>query len=289
MKKIKKILLLTIGIFILTGCTLFKRDNMENINIITTIYPLEYATNYLYGDSSVVNSIYPDDINTDSYSLTEKQLKDFSEKDLFIYMGLSKDSDIAVELINRNKKLKLIDATYGMEYKQDISELWLNPSNLLMILQNIKNGLDEYIDNTYIKLEIEDKFNELKMILSEVDANLKTTIENASQDTIYTNSKSLSFLETYGLKVITVNTDLELYDKNLALLNEAINKKKVKYFFAIEDSKLSNDVSKLIEDKTLTLIEFRNLKNITDEERNNKKDYVDIMNFNIESLKKEIY
>ncbi len=289
MKKIKLFILSILGISLLTGCTLFKRDTMENINIITTIYPLEYTTNYLYGDSSVVNSIYPDDINTDNYSLTEKQLKDFSEKDLFIYMGSSKDSDIAVELINRNKKLKLIDATFGMEYKQDISELWLNPSNLLMILQNIKNGLDEYIDNTYLKLEIQEKFNELKMMLSEVDASLKTTAENANKKVLFTNSKALSFLEKYGIKVIVVNTDLELYEKNLALLNEAIDKNNIKYFYVIEDSTLSNDVQKLVDDKKITALEFRNLKNITDDERNNKKTYIDIMNLNIESLKKELY
>lgn len=287
--KYKFLVIITVFTLMLTGCTLFKRDNMENINIITTIYPLEYATNYLYGQSSVVNSIYPDDINTDNYSLTEKQIKDFSEKDLFIYMGLSKDSDIAVSLINRNKNLKLIDATYGMEYKQDISELWLNPSNLLMILQNIKNGLDEYIDNTYVKLEIQEKYNELKMALSEVDANLKTTIANASKKTIYTNSKALSFLEKYGLKVIVVNPNLELYDKNLALLNDAINNKNITYFFTIEDGSVSTDIQKLIDDKKITQLEFRNLKNITDDERNNKKDYIDIMEINIDTLKKELY
>ena len=43
----KRIKLLIIPILILlTGCTLFKRDDMENINIITTIYPLEYSIDY---------------------------------------------------------------------------------------------------------------------------------------------------------------------------------------------------------------------------------------------------
>ena len=285
----KKILLLILILISLTGCDLFKRDNMENINIITTIYPLEYATNYLYGDSSVVNSIYPDDTNTDTYTLTEKQYKDNSNKDLFVYMGLSNDSDIAVELINRNKNLKLIDATYGMEYKTDISELWLNPSNLLMILQNIKNGLDEYIDNTFIKNEIDEKYNELKLILSEMDANYKTTIENANKKTIYTNSNALLFLEKYGLKVIVVNKDLELYEKNLALLNKDIEDSKIKYFYQIEDSEIDENVKTLVDSKKITLEEFRNVKNITDTERNNKKNYVDISNNNIELLKKELY
>ena len=289
MKKIKYIILVILITIFMTGCTLFKRDNMENINIITTIYPLEYALNYLYGNSSIINSIYPDDTNTDTYTLTEKQYKDDSNKDLFVYMGLSKDSDIAVELINRNKALKLIDATYGMEYKTDVSELWLNPSNLLMIVQNIKNGLDEYIDNTYLKLEINEKYQELKMILSEVDASLKTTIENASKKTIYTNSKALSFLEKYGLTVIVINEDYELYEKNITLLKNAIEDKKVKYFYMIEDSTLPKEVQELVNSEKITSLEFRNLKNINDNERNNKKNYVDITNTNIDALKKEIY
>ena len=69
MKK-RNILLIMLSLFLLTGCDLFKRDTMENINVITTIYPLEYTTNYLYGSSSNVSSIYPDDINTDTYNLT---------------------------------------------------------------------------------------------------------------------------------------------------------------------------------------------------------------------------
>ncbi len=285
----KRIKLLLIPILLLTGCTLFKRDNMENINIITSIYPLEYSINYLYGESSVINSIYPDDINTDEYELTDKQLKDNSTKDLFIYMGLTKDSDIAVELINRNKDLKLIDATFGMEYKQDVSELWLNPSNLLMILQNIKNGLDEYIDNAYIKIEINDRYKALKLELSELDASLKTTIENANRKTIYANSKSAMFLEKYGLTVIVVDEKHEQYEKNLALLKEAIENKKVDYFYRFEDTTLPKGVKELVEAGKIKELEFRNLKNITDEERKNKDTYVDITEKNIENLKKELY
>ena len=276
-RKIKYLML--ISCFLLTGCSLFKNDKMENINIITTIYPLEYVTNYLYGDSSVVNSIYPDDTNIDNYKLTDKQLKDNSNKDLFIYMGLAVDRDIAVELVNRNPNLKLINATFGMEYKKDISELWLNPSNLIMIMQNIKNGLDEYIDNTFLKQEIEQKYQELKMILSEVDANLKNTIENAKNKTIYTNSKSLLFLERYGLKVYVVHPEYELYEKNLALLSSALENEKVRYFFYIEDSKLEDNIQKLVDNNKIKAVEFRNLKN----------NYVNIMNTNIENLKKEIY
>ena len=287
MKKIKIFALASI--ILLTGCSLFKRDNMENINIITTIYPLEYSINYLYGQSSKINSIYPDDINVDEYTLTDKQIKDNSEKDLFVYMGLTNDSDIAVDLINQNKNIKLIDATFGMEYKNDVSELWLNPSNLLMILQNLKNGLDEYIDNAYLKKEIDEKYKELKLELSELDANLKNTIENANKKIIYGNSKSLLFLEKYGVTVIIVDEKQDLYEKNLALLKEAIENNKVSYFYQLEDTTLSKEVKALVDDNKIKTIEFRNLKNITDSERNNKDNYVSITEKNIDNLKKELY
>ena len=45
----------------------------------------------------------------------------------------------------------IMDANFGMEIQYGIEELWLNPSNLLMISQNIKNSLDELIDSKYIK------------------------------------------------------------------------------------------------------------------------------------------
>ena len=288
MKRIKIFVLISL-LLLLTGCDFFKRDNMEDINIITTIYPLEYSIDYLYGESSTINSIYPDDINTSEYKLTDKQIKDNSKKDLFIYMGLTDDSDIAVSLINENNSLKLIDATFGMEYKNDVSELWLNPSNLLMILQNIKNGLDEYIDNAYLKIEIDDRYKALKLELSELDANLKATVENASKKTIYANNKSALFLEKYGLTVIVVDEKEDLYEKNLALLKEAIEDKKVTYIYRLEDTTLSKEVKELVDNGKVKEIEFRDLKNITDDERKNKSTYVNITEQNIENLKKELY
>ena len=176
MKKKLLFIVLLLCIFT-TGC--FKRDDMEDINIITTFYPIEYVTNLLYGEHSVVNSIYPDGTNIYEYKLNSKQLKDFSKQDLFIYLGLTNDSDIAISLLNKNNKLLIIDGTFGMETKHGIEELWLNPSNLLMISQNIKNGLQEYIDSAYLNKEIDKNYEELKVILSELDAEIKLTAQNS--------------------------------------------------------------------------------------------------------------
>jgi len=288
MKKIKYIIMLLM-VLVLTGCDLLKRDTMEDITIITTIYPLEYALNYLYGDNSVINSIYPDDVNVDEYRLTEKQIKDNSKKDLFVYLGNSNDANQAVSFLERNKKLKLIDATFGMEYKNSIEELWLNPSNLLMISQNLKNGLAEYINSTYLIKKIDEKYEKLKLELSELDADIKLTIENANKDIIFTNHNSLKYLEKYGLTVYVLDENEDIYEKNLTILNNYIKNGKVKYFYVLENTNVSSDIETLIEEKKIISASFRNLKNINDEERNSDTTYVDITLENIESLKKELY
>ncbi len=278
-------LLILLGI---TGCSLFKRDSMENINIITTNYSLEYIIQNLYGENSLVSSIYPDGIDINNYNFTEKQIRDFSKKDMFIYMGLTKDSTQAVTFLNKNNDIKIIDATYGMQFKYKEDELWLNPSNLLMIAQNIKNGLGEYITSTYLLKNIDDLYNELKVSLSTLDAEYKTSVQNANNKTIFTNDDSLLFLEKYDLTVISLDENNENYEKNLALFKNYIKNGTVKHLYVYENTNTTETINEIIKDKVET-VPFRNLKNITDEERENDKNYLTIMYENLENLKKELY
>ena len=286
--KFKYILLLMITIFI-SGCSLFKRDTMEDITIITTTYANEYVIDYLYGENAIINSIYPDDINIDTYTFTDKQIKDNSEKDLFIYMGKTNDADIAIKYLNNNKDLKLIDATFGMEYTNGVEELWMNPSNLLMISQNIKNGLSEYITSSYLIKEIEKNYENLKIELSELDAEIRLSFENANNKTIYTNTKSLNYLKKYGLNVIVVNEKDTQYEKNLTLLKKSITNKEAKNFYILEYTTISKDIQKLVDEKQIQLLTIRNLKNITDDERNNDLNYISLSKQNLDLLKKELY
>ena len=98
-----------------------------------------------------------------------------------------------------------------------------------------------------------------------------------------------SFLEKYGLTVIVVEESNELYEKNLALLKEAIENSKVTYFYRMEDTELPKSVKELVDGEKIKEIEFRNMKNITDSERNSKENYITISEKNIENLKKELY
>lgn len=289
MKKIKYLLpILLISILMVTGC--FKRDNLEGIEIITTTYPIEFATNYLYGEHSIVNSIYPDGTDTFTYKLSEKQLNDYSKKKLFIYNRVTDDKDIAVEFLKRNANMLIIDATYGMEITYGEEELWLNPSNLLMMTQNIRNGLQEYMTNSYLEKEIDKKYEEIKVTLSELDANLKLTAENASRKKIVVNSDSLKYLEKYGFEVISLdNTNEAVSDKTIASTIDSITNGEIKHIFLLENNDNSDAVKQVIDKTNVETYTFRRLDNIKEEDRDENNDYFTIMNSNIELLRDELY
>ena len=107
------ILISVLSIFLTTGC--FKRDTMEDITIYTTVYPFEYITSRLYGDNSMVASIYPDGAVVGEYELTDKQIKEYSKADLFIFNGLNEEKDLVTKFFEQNKNIKIIDAASSIE------------------------------------------------------------------------------------------------------------------------------------------------------------------------------
>ncbi len=289
MKKFKLFLLSIISMLLFSGCELFKLDTMEGINIITTSYPLEFIIKQLYGEHCLVKSIYPDGVNISTYEVNNKMLENYSKEDLFVYVSASNDKDIAVKLLDKNKKLLIIDGSLGMS-PDYIEELWLNPSNLLMVAQNIKNGLIEYVDNTYLIKEIEDKYEELKLKLSELDAEIKLTAENATSNTIVVANKSLNYLKKYGFKVISLDDDNTALDKTVIEVTDMINSNSIKYIYSLENTEDNETVKLLLENNSsLTEIKLKKLDNITSDERNNNDDYFKLMQYNLEQIKKETY
>lgn len=289
MKKIKIIGLLVIMIvmcFSLSGCT---SDNMENINILVTNYPNEYITQKLYGEHAGITSIYPDGVDISNYKINSKQKKDFSEYDLFIYNGLiEKERNLAVDLLDLNPELKIIDTAYVLETDYSPEELWLNPSSLLMMAQNVRLGLEEYISSNVLKDEIDLAYDQLKVELSELDANYRIDVENTNNKTIVVANSALKYLEKFGLEVYCIDSDAT--EKTISDVQNLIDEDKIDYIYSFKEEELNDNVKKLVDDnKGITVLKMHKLDNITDDERSNKEDYLTIMSNNLETVKKEIY
>lgn len=269
-----------------TGCT---TDDMENIDIIVTNYPNEYVTKELYKEHSTITSIYPDGVDIDDYKISDKQKKDFSKKDLFIYNGLiEKERNLAMDLLDLNPNLKIIDSAYVLETDYQAEALWLNPSSLLMMAQNIHLGLEEYITSNVLKEKVDTAYEKLKIELSELDANYRLTTDNTGNKIIVVDNAGLKFLEKFGLTVLCIDSNAT--DKMISDVKRLINENQISYIYTFGNEENSNNANNILETYTeVKLVKLHKLDNISDSERAENKNYLEIMKENLESLKQELY
>ena len=279
------IFVLAISLFA-TGCT---NDSMDNIDIIVTNYPTEYITKKLYEDHATITSIYPDGVDISNYKISDKQKNDYAKMDLFVYNGLlEKERNLALELLDINPNLKIIDTAYVLETDYSPEELWLNPSSLLMMGQNVRLGLQEYITSTYLKSEVDERYNELKIELSELDVEFRVAFDSTYNNTIIVADSALVYLEKFGLEVICIDSDAS--QKTLSDAENLISNKTVSYVYGFKNQKFGDNAKKLLDAyPDVKVVELHKLDNISDEERRDKKDYLMITSDNLELIKREIY
>lgn len=279
MKKIK--FLLTISILLLTGCE-FSNDSMDHIDILTSTYPVEYVVKTLYGTHSTITSLYPKDDDTTTFEVTDVLLKQYSSNDLFIFNGLSKEKDFVKSMIKDNNKLKIIDVTSNLNYDNSIEELWLDPNNLLTIANNVRKGFSEYIKSTYLTNEIDENYDNLKILLTSLDGKYYSTAKNSSNKTIIVSDDAFLYLEKYGINVISLDEDTK-DQKKVSDAIKLIENGDCDYIF-IKYGQNSEDFDEY-NAKTIELYTMTNLYNIDTE----KSDYITLMNQNLENLKLELY
>ncbi|MBQ6323696.1 MAG: zinc ABC transporter substrate-binding protein [Bacilli bacterium] len=290
MKRFKNVffmvLFMSLSTLLMSGCT---NDSMDNIEIIVTNYPNEYVVKNLYGEHATITSIYPDGVDTSDYKVSNKQKKEYSRKDLFVYNGLlEKERNLAVDLLAINPDLKIIDTAYVLETDYSPEELWLNPSSLLMMSQNVRLSLNEYVSSTILKDEIEENYNELKIKLSEVDADYRFAVDSTNNKTIVVANSALKYLEKFGLEVICIDSDAT--QKTLVDAENLIKSGSISYIMIFKGDTINENTKNLMDKyANLKTIELHKLDNLSGEERSEKEDYISIMKNNLELIKQELY
>ena len=303
MKKNKILILLLV--FLITGC--FKNDTMENITIYTTSYPIEYVTSRLYGNHAKIKSIYPDGMQK-GYVVSDKLLGDYSKADLFIFNGLMEYIEIdqnnktvkglpnivtekkyASKMLEKNRKLKIIDTAVSISYNEDVNELWLDPINLLTVSNNIKKGFNEYITNTYLIEEINTNYLSLKDELLKLDADYREVVNRSKYNTILVANDLLKYLQKYNLNIISLESSVNSNQKDFKTAEELIISGDIKYVYATDENNISDQIKQLINKYEIEVIYLNDLDNLTDDERKNNEDYFTLMYKNLDLLKEELY
>ena len=281
MKKISKILVLFSMVCLLSSC-----NKTENLEIYATSYPIEYLVSSLYKEHSTVTSIYPDGTNVNEYTLTDKQKDTYSKGDIFVYNGTTNEKQIAKDLVNTNKRLKVMDAALSLKYTNRTEELWLSPSNYLMLATNIRDNLIEQIGTKYINEEINNNYKKLEEELSIMDATIRSIAANASKNgknTIVVSDSLFKYLENYGFNVISLE-DYQTNSANLTTLKNNFKSGNYKYLLVSSEEK-NNEMISEITSNSGKAITVNVMNTLSEEERKNNETYFTIMNEFITNLK----
>ena len=154
--------------------------------------------------------------------------------------------------------------------------------------RNIKDGLKEYVDSKIIDDEIDNNYETLKLKLSNLDADMKEMAENSSDRRLVVQNNELKFLEKYGIEVYSLDKDMT--DRTYGDAKNLAENGTIKYIYILNDEKENENVKKLkSEIPELEIVRIDSLSNITTNEKNEEKDYLTIMNDNIDRLKQELY
>ena len=281
MNIIKKAVMLGLASCLVSGCSLTK-DSLEDASIYTTVYPIEYLTEFLYSDYADIDSIYPNGADITTYELTEKQLESYARSDLFIYNGLGNEKNIAKDMININDDLLIIDVSNGLNYTYGIEELWMSPNNYLMLAKNIKDYLIEYLESTTIIDYVQNKYAELAEILSLKAADLRAIGKEASENgtnTLIVSNDVFKYLENYGFEIISLD-EASLTDSILNSVREEFAEENYDTIIIL-DNNYTDNINSIIEEYDVNTINVSSMASFTE----GSNDYITVMQRFIDDIR----
>ncbi len=287
MKKFLRLLVIIGVLFLGASC-----DNKilveKQEQIYTTVYPIEFLADTLYGENVEISSIFPDGSNPTDYKLTNKQLNDYSLGSIFIYNGLTDEKDIAQKLINKNNRLKIIDVSYGLTLENGAEELWLSPSNFLMLSATVKDNLMEILNSKYATETIEENYKELKTEVSQMDAELRIIAANVDNPTLVVDSNIFNFYKKYGYQVISLEDEENITPNSLATIQKNFQNGTYKYILTRDDKEQSEIATNLINNYKAQAVPMKVMATIKEDDRKNKENYYTLMQTNIENIRNVI-
>ena len=315
MKK-KKIfaMVLIMMLIVVTGCTTVMGPQVEKPLertkpvVYASIYPMYDFANKIGKDKIDLRLIIPAGAEPHDWEPTAKTIMELEKADVLIYNGAQIEMWIDKVLGSlSNQKLLIVEAVEGIELikfsehghddeDEDEDEhgefdphVWLDPMKAMEQANSIKNAL--------IKADVENKdfyennFNEFAEKLTELDIKFKESMENRKRDEIVVAHGAFGYLTArYGLEQISISglsPQEEPSAAKLAELTREIKEHDIRYIFfeTLTNPKLAQILASETGAKTAVL---NPLDGLAEEDVKAGKDYLSIMEENLEALIKAL-
>ncbi|WP_416731200.1 metal ABC transporter solute-binding protein, Zn/Mn family [Fictibacillus sp. JL2B1089] len=167
--------------------------------------------------------------------------------------------------------------------------IWLDPVLAQQIADNIYNGLVKL--NPDAKDDFKKNHEALITDLKELNSSFKTKVENAPKNSFIVSHAAYGYwAERYGLEQIAISGLSPSHEPSQHQIEKIIeNAKKEKTSYILFEENVNNKVAAMIKKEvgaeTLTL---HNLETLTKDDIKKERDYLSIMNQNIDTLSKAL-
>lgn len=310
-KKILSIISFLLIVFLAACSNDQVEKNDDQIQVYTTVYPLQYFTERIGGDLVSVKSIYPPGSDEHTFDPTQKDMMALADADLFFYIGLGLEGFVEnAEKTLRNEHVQMIATADAITEDMLVTNneddhhhdedghhhhgemdphVWISPILSDALAYSIKESLiDASPEN---KAFFEQNFEALRDELLLLDRQFIEMASEAPTKTFFVSHAAFGYLaDTYGFEQIAVaglNSQSEPSQKELAQLVEYAKAQNIKYVLFEQNvsSKLTDVIRKEIGAESLIL---HNLGVLTNEDIENHEDYFSLMKYNLNTLEKAL-
>ena len=310
-KRIIYIILSLVLIISISGCIRDENDiDGETKPIITTtLFPQYDFSKIIVGDKFDVIMLLPPGVEAHSFELTPKDMSTITNSDLFIYTGETMEpwvNNIMDTLVEEN--VNVLDLSKGIKLKnfefesqehpeedeehEDLQydpHYWTDPMNAKVMVDEILKdvvSIDKANEQYYTK-----NAEELKESLDKLDEEIREVVNNSESKTIISGGHFAFgyFADRYGLEYTSpyegFSPNAEPSAQAIANLVKIVEETGAKAIFYEElvDPKIAEIIS---EQTGIEMLELHAAHNVSKEQLESDVHYIDIMNKNLENIKK---
>ena len=298
MKKTRLSIVLVLILVLLAGCskgnskTTFDEDS-DKLNVYVSFYPVEFLTRSIGGEKINLASIVPEGVDPHDFEPSLKDMKNIEKTDLFVYNGLGLEpwaDDLiglgkeSLKSLNLSDGIKTVEGHHGTD-----PHIWLNPKNMKIMAENIKNVLSE--EDSENKDFYEKNYEDLSLKLEKLDLDFEKGLKDKTREDVLVSHEAFTYMaDRYGfnqLSVSGISGEEEPSPKNLANLIDLAKEKDIRYIF-LETLSNSKSVEVISKEAGLEVLVLNPLEGLRKEDIEAGKDYIDIMYENLEALKKAL-
>lgn len=299
----KKIVLILFSLFIavmLSAC-----GKNEKADIYTSVYPIQFLVENVAGDEYTVKSIYSKGQAIHGFEPTAKIIEYMSNSKAIFYIGLGLEAFIETNkesifknsnLICLSDSLNLVetDGSCGHEghdhhYLYD-AHVWLDPSRMLVMLDVIVDALSEL--NPDKASIFEENASSLSVDLADLHRDFDLAVQSVPLEKRYIMVDHDAYVyweDTYGIKRIRLRSDNDSCEVPSAQIQEKINQANelgIKHVVVTKNEAECSNIGIYVSGIGGERVYMHNLGSRTDEEIEEKKNYIVLMRKNLEIVQR---